>query len=71
MRPANLVPSACPQWLAAISGTLAFPKSAVLPAAQTLVYFINDGATFDDDVVISHRSLLYEPAYPGFPARWT
>jgi hypothetical protein len=45
--PANLVPSACPQWMAAVAGELQFPKAAVLPQAQTLVYWINDGATFN------------------------
>jgi outer membrane receptor protein involved in Fe transport len=45
--PANLVPSACPQWMTAIDGILANPRAAVDPAARTLVYWLNDGGTFN------------------------
>jgi outer membrane receptor protein involved in Fe transport len=45
--PANLVPSACPAFMSAVAGLLANPRSAADPAAQTMVYFINDGGTFN------------------------
>jgi hypothetical protein len=45
--PANLVPSACPQWMTAVNGILLNPRSQADPLAKTLVYYINDGATFN------------------------
>jgi outer membrane receptor protein involved in Fe transport len=45
--PANLVPSACPLWIGAINGMLANPKSSVLADSRTVVYWINDGAEFN------------------------
>jgi TonB dependent receptor len=45
--PANLVPSACPQFMQAVGGIIANPRAAVDPGATTLVYFINDGSSFN------------------------
>jgi outer membrane receptor protein involved in Fe transport len=45
--PANLVPSACPQWINAISAILTNPKMSTLPGATTLIYWVNDGAEFN------------------------
>ena len=45
--PANLVPSACPQFMQAVRGIIANPRAAVDPGATTLVYFINDGSSFN------------------------
>jgi len=45
--PANLVPSACPQWIDAINTILTNPKMSVLPGATTLMYWVNDGAEFN------------------------
>ena len=45
--PANLVPSACPQWMDAVDTIMSNPRSGVVPSARTLVYWLNDGGTFD------------------------
>jgi len=45
--PANLVPSACPQWMTAVAGLMSNPRSQVSPQAQTAVYWINDGSVFN------------------------
>jgi len=45
--PANLVPSACPQYMSMVAGLIANPRAAVDSAAKTLIYFINDGGTFN------------------------
>jgi outer membrane receptor protein involved in Fe transport len=45
--PANLVPYACPEWVQGVTGIMSNPKNTIQSAATTLVYFINDGATFN------------------------
>jgi len=45
--PINLVPSACPQWVDAVSSILSNPKGTVQGAATTYVYWVNDAGTIN------------------------
>jgi len=43
----NLLPTTCQPFQSAVSGILANPRNIVDPQARTLIYWINDGGTFN------------------------
>jgi outer membrane receptor protein involved in Fe transport len=45
--PSNLLPTTCAPFQEAVSGLLANPRSSVDPQAKTLIYWINDGGSFN------------------------